>query len=190
MAQRGEVDTRGGPLRLRLSNFTFNSLPFLVSSCCPLSPIPLSSLPFFHLFILTLAQKPSFAPSHLLRLTPLLATLLTTLVLFAAASPFPPRLPSSSPFIALILAFLRSYFLDADESRNLSALRTCTTDLCVGQRFKDESLSTQRLCTHAFALENTELGTYIFIYIYIFLPTSYLFLSCGADRKSQYKTQA
>lgn len=40
--------------------------------------------------------------------------------------------------------------------RNLSALKTCTTYLCVGQHFTDESLSTQRLYMHAFAFENAE----------------------------------
>lgn len=40
--------------------------------------------------------------------------------------------------------------------RNLSALKTYTTHLCVGQHFTDESLSTQRLYMHAFAFENAE----------------------------------
>lgn len=62
------------------------------------------------------------------------------------AHPLPPALFTQTVFVALI----------ANESQNLSALRTCTTYLCVGQRFKDESLSTQRLYMHAFAFENTE----------------------------------
>lgn len=38
----------------------------------------------------------------------------------------------------------------------MSALMAYTTYLCVGQPFKDESLSTQRLYMHAFASRNTE----------------------------------
>lgn len=67
-------------------------------------------------------------------------------------------------FLLLLLPFLSNPFftltvfvaLIANECQNLSVLRTCTTYLCVGQRFKDESLSAQRLYMHPFAFNNTE----------------------------------
>lgn len=100
-----------------------------------------------------------------LRLTPLLPTTLLdsahctvsyhyclASLLFSPPPPPPPSPlpPSSSPFTLTVFVALI-----ANESQNLSVLRTCTTYLCVGQRFKDESLSTQRLYMHAFAFKTT-----------------------------------
>ncbi len=86
-----------------------------------------------------------------------LLSLLLSLLAFFSPPPPPPlpppplHPPSSKPFTLTVFVALI-----ANESQNLSALRTCTTYLCVGQRFKDESLSTQRLYMHAFAFKNSE----------------------------------
>lgn len=158
MAQRVEVDSRGGPLRLRLSNKlykgftnTLNSIPALLLLPPPPNPSVLppcffTFVPYFGLEALLPLVSFSASYSSAIGCSPLYCSRSLRCCLTFSSSP-----SSSSPFIALRLAFLRRRFLDADESLNLSALRTGTTDLCVGQRFKDESLSTQRLCTHAFA---------------------------------------
>lgn len=67
------------------------------------------------------------------------------------SAPTPPSLTTLQPFtLIVVVAFI------ANERQHLSVLKTCTAYLCVGQRFKDEGLSAQRLYMHAFAFNNTE----------------------------------
>lgn len=83
-------------------------------------------------------------------------------LLLSTALPSPPH-PSPPPTHQPILTHPTSHFLltlfvslIGMRDRNLSAFKTCTTFLCVGQHFTDERLSTQRLYMHAFAFENAE----------------------------------
>lgn len=98
--------------------------------------------------LLLVKLSPSHLPPTLLLPTALLYTAHTHYCLTSLLSS--PTHPSS-PFTLTVFVPLI-----ANESQNLSVLRTCTTYLCVGQCFKDESLSTQRLYMHAFAFKNTK----------------------------------
>lgn len=110
------------------------------------------------------------SPTHIhlpLNYPPLSSTLSTIQTLIITASPLfpPPTLSSPNPFTLTVFVALT-----ANECQNLSVLRTCTAYLCVGQRFKDESLSAQRLYMHAFEFNNTELKRYsrqIHICVYV-----------------------
>lgn len=131
--------------------------------------------PFFK-YIFYLLSEP-LSPS-------LLTFLLSTILLFTASHYFSSLLPPphfscshlASPFILTVFVALI-----ANESQNLSVLRTCTTHLCVGQCFKDESLSTQRLYVHAFAFKNAVPDRHLrqerYI-LYVYFPALSCFDTC------------
>lgn len=126
--------------------FAFSLPSFLFYYCCATFqgvPPETFSNAHFSIFLSTL-----LLPTALLYTAQTL--IITASPLFSPPPP-PPTLSSFSPFT--LTAFVA---LIANECQNLSALRTCTSYLCVGHRFKDESLSAQRLYTHAFAFDNTE----------------------------------
>lgn len=99
-----------------------------------------------------------------------------------------PHRPSSPFTLTVFVALI------ANESQNLSVLRTCTTHLCVGQRFKDESLSTQRLYMHAFAFKNTEPDRHPrrdrwILYIYFPPPCPFLTHAPVFEQTANYYTR-
>lgn len=134
----------------------------------------------FYIYIFLLTQRTTLPETYSISSDFLLpTTLLFTASPYFSSLLLPPHFSRSHPTSPFILTVFVA--LIANESQNLSVLRTCTTHLCVGQCFKDESLSTQRLYVHAFAFKNTEPDRHLrkerYI-LYVYFPALSCFDTC------------